>query len=73
MLFVANFKLFLRPHYTNCIYFLVGLKNKYAMVNADITKYSSIKLDNIENVIGIRTLFCVYLEILILKKRVDKK
>ena len=73
MLFVANFKLFLRPHYTNCIYLLVGLKNKYAKVNADITKYSSIKLDYIESVIGIRTLFCVNLEILILKKRVDKK
>jgi hypothetical protein len=43
------------------------------MVNADITKYSSIKLDYIESVIGIRTLFCVNLEILILKKRVDKK
>ena len=25
------------PHYTNCIYFLVQLKNKYAMVNADTT------------------------------------
>ena len=28
---------FFKANYTNCIYFLVQLKNKYAMVNADTT------------------------------------
>ncbi len=27
----------LKETYTNCIYFIVVLKNKYAMVNADTT------------------------------------
>ena len=43
------------PTYTNYIYFLVQLKNKYVMVNADTTwkwyNEAMRKLDNIESVI----------------------